>query len=168
MAIAGDVIGGGDAAVWATNNALAGNITVTQAAGSIIEGFSIGIRAENYGVGSTSVTTAGIVNQIQTGASNLNTYGIYAFNAASAKNIVLVQTGGSISGNAFGMFADNRGTGSTTIVSSGDVSAITRSAIYAVNSASATDIVVNQISGKVTGGRDGWGSRLDYGHISRG
>ncbi|MET3646012.1 outer membrane autotransporter protein [Phyllobacterium ifriqiyense] len=155
MTISGDINGNGDAAIWAVNNSPATDVSVTQTAGSVITGFSHGIRVDNYGTGAASITTAGVVNQTQTGATNNDTYGVYAYNAASATDITLRQTAGSISGNWFGMFANNLGTGATTIVSSGDVTAIERAGLWAFNGSNATDIVIEQTGGTVKGGRNG-------------
>lgn len=155
VTVAADVNGAGDNGIWALNSSTATDITITQTAGSTITGFTHGIRADNWGIGATSITTAGIVNQTQTGAANNDTYGVYAFNAASATDITLTQTGGSISGNWFGMFANNLGSGSTMIVSSGDVTAIVRAGLYAFNASTAKDMVVHQTSGTVKGGTYG-------------
>ncbi|MEJ5902316.1 autotransporter outer membrane beta-barrel domain-containing protein [[Ochrobactrum] teleogrylli] len=153
--VTGDVKGAGDNGVWANNRTTATDITITQAAGSTITGYTHGIRADNWGAGAISITTAGIVNQTQTGAFNSDTYGVYGYNGASATDIVLMQTGGSISGNWYGMYANNEGTGSTTIVSSGDVTAIEVAGLYAVNKSTAKNIIVNQTSGTVKGGEHG-------------
>nr|WP_235892045.1 autotransporter outer membrane beta-barrel domain-containing protein [[Ochrobactrum] teleogrylli] len=144
--------GVGDNGIWAANQTAATDITVTQAANSTITGYTHGIRADNYGTGAVSITTAGTINQTQAGAAYNDTYGVYAYNAASATDIVLMQTGGSISGNWYGMYANNRGSGSTTIISSGDVAAIEVGGLYAYNVGTAKDIIVNQTSGTVKGG----------------
>lgn len=153
--ISGDVTGSGDAAVWAVNQSPATDVSVTQTAGSTITGYTHGIRIDNYGAGAATVTTAGMIVQTQTGAANYDTYGVYAYNAATATNITLIQTAGSISGNWFGMFANNYGTGSTTIRSAGDVKAIERAGIRAYNASTAKDIIVDQAAGKIQGGTYG-------------
>lgn len=155
IGVAGEVNGAGDNGVWALNSSSATNITITQDADSTITGYTHGIRADNWGTGAVTITTAGIVNQTQTGATNNDTYGVYAYNDVSATDISLIQTGGSVSGNWFGMYANNRGTGTTTIVSSGDVTATVRAGLYAFNASTAKDMVIQQKSGSVKGGTYG-------------
>lgn len=155
IGVAGEVNGAGDNGVWALNSASATNITITQDADSTITGYTHGIRADNWGTGAVTITTAGIVNQTQTGATNNDTYSVYAYNDVSATDISLIQTGGSVSGNWFGMYANNRGTGTTTIVSSGDVTATVRAGLYAFNASTAKDMVIQQKSGSVKGGTYG-------------
>ncbi|WP_247870423.1 autotransporter outer membrane beta-barrel domain-containing protein [Ochrobactrum sp. CGA5] len=155
IAVAGDVSGALDNGIWALNSASATDITITQGADSTITGYTHGIRADNWGTGAVTITTAGIVNQTQTGATNNDTYGIYAYNDVSATDISLIQREGSVSGNWFGMYANNRGTGTTTIVSSGDVTATVRAGLYAFNASTAKDMVVQQMSGSVKGGTYG-------------
>lgn len=141
--------------MWALNSSSATNITITQDADSTITGYTHGIRADNWGTGAVTITTAGILNQTQTGATNNDTYGVYAYNDVSATDISLIQTGGSVSGNWFGMYANNRGTGTTTIVSSGNVTATVRAGLYAFNASTAKDLVIQQTSGSVKGGTYG-------------
>ncbi|QFP65854.1 autotransporter outer membrane beta-barrel domain-containing protein [Brucella anthropi] len=155
IGVAGEVNGAGDNGVWALNSSSATNITITQDADSTITGYTHGIRADNWGTGAVTITTAGIVNQTQTGATNNDTYGVYAYNDVSATDISLIQTGGSVSGNWFGMYANNRGTGTTTIVSSGNVTATVRAGLYAFNASTAKDLVIQQTSGSVKGGTYG-------------
>lgn len=155
ISVVGDASGATENGIWAQNFANATGITITQTAGSTITGYTHGIRADNWAAGAISITTAGIINQTQTGAANNDTYGVYAYNATSATDITLNQTAGSISGNWFGMYANNQGSGSTTIVSAGDVTAIVRSGLYAYNASTAENIVLNQTSGTVKGGTYG-------------
>ncbi|WP_236772042.1 hypothetical protein G6K87_25150 (plasmid) [Agrobacterium tumefaciens] len=155
IVVAGDVNGATENGIWAQNFANATDITITQAAGSTITGYTHGIRADNWAAGAVSITTAGIINQTQTGAANNDTYGIYAYNSISGADITLTQTAGSISGNWYAMYANNQGSGSTTIISSGDVTAIERAGLYAYNAGTAQDIVVNQTVGTVKGGTYG-------------
>ncbi|EXL05090.1 transporter [Brucella anthropi] len=155
IGVAGEVNGARDNGIWALNSASATDITITQDADSTITGYTHGIRADNWGTGAVTITTAGIVNQTQTGATNNDTYGVYAYNDVSATDISLIQTGGSVSGNWFGMYANNRGTGTTKIISSGDVTATVRAGLYAFNASTAKDMVVQQTSGSVKGGTYG-------------
>jgi outer membrane autotransporter protein len=152
LTIAGDVTGNGDAAIWVLSRASTNDVSVTQEVGSTIIGYTHGIRVDNYGTGAITITTAGTINQTRTGASNSDTYGVYGYNDASATDITLIQTAGSISANWYGMFANNRGIGSTTIISSGDVTAVTRAGLYAFNFDTTKDIVIEQKAGTIKGG----------------
>lgn len=155
ISVAGDVDGVAENGIWAQNFSNATGITITQAAGSTITGYTHGIRADNWAAGAISITSAGVINQTQTGAANNDTFGVYAYNSTAGTDIILNQTAGSISGNWFGMYANNQGSGSTTIISSGDVTAIERAGLYAYNAGTAQDIVVNQMVGTVKGGTYG-------------
>ncbi|MFK4823141.1 autotransporter outer membrane beta-barrel domain-containing protein [Ochrobactrum quorumnocens] len=155
LEISGDVSGNGDAAIWAINRTTATDVSVTQKAGSTITGYTHGIRVDNYGTGSSNVTTSGTIVQTQTGAGNFDTYGVYAYNASSATDITLIQTAGSISANWFGMYGNNRGTGSTKIVSLGDVTAVERAGLYAYNTSTAKNIVIEKTAGMAKGGTYG-------------
>ncbi|TCQ71315.1 outer membrane autotransporter protein [Ochrobactrum sp. BH3] len=155
LTISGDVSGNGEAAVWALNRTTATDVSVTQEAGSIITGYTHGIRVDNYGTGSSKITTSGTIVQTQTGAGNFDTYGVYAYNASSATDITLIQTAGSISANWFGMYGNNRGTGSTKIVSLGDVTAVERAGLYAYNTSTAKNIVIEKTAGMAKGGTYG-------------
>lgn len=155
ITLSGDVTGESEAAIWAINRSSSTNVSVTQDAGSTVTGYTHGIRIDNYGTGSSTITTSGTIVQTQTGAANFDTYGVYAYNAATATDITLTQKAGTISANWFGMFANNRGTGSTTIISSGDVTAIERAGLYAYNAGTAKNIVIEQTGGTVKGGTYG-------------
>nr|WP_245432724.1 autotransporter outer membrane beta-barrel domain-containing protein [Mesorhizobium loti] len=155
LTISGDVSGNGESAIWAINRTSATDVSVTQEAGSTITGYTHGIRVDNYGLGSSTVTASGTIVQTQTGAGNFDTYGVYAYNAASATDITLTQTAGSISANWFGMFGNNYGSGSTTISSAGDITAIERAGLYAYNASTAKDIVIEQTAGTLKGGTYG-------------
>ncbi|GLU28066.1 autotransporter outer membrane beta-barrel domain-containing protein [Brucella sp. NBRC 12950] len=155
IGVAGDVSGADQHGIWAINQGSGKNIEITQAAGSTITGYTHGIRADNYGTGAVTITTAGIINQTQTGDENYDTYGVYAYNYPTATDITLIQTGGSITANWFGMYANNDGTGSTKIVSSGDVTATAYAGLWADNDVNTKDLVVEQISGTIKGGTAG-------------
>ena len=96
---AGNVDGVAENGIWAQNFSNATGITITQAAGRTITGYTHGIRADNWAAGAISITTAGIINQTQTGAANNDTFGVYAYNSTAGTDIILTQTAGSISGN---------------------------------------------------------------------
>src|SRR5690606_30279658 len=93
--VAGNVTNNGAAyaAIFAYNDPAATDVIIEQTAGTIT-GVSHGIRVDNYGTGSTSITTAGTVTQTLTGSPG--TYGIYAYNAPSTTDITVTQTSGTV------------------------------------------------------------------------
>ena len=129
--------------VYAYNYASSTDITLTQTAGAI-SGNYFGMYANNQGTGSTTIVSAGNVTAAVSG-------GLYAFNASTAKDIVVNQTSGTVNGGTYGVFADNTGTGSTTITLSGDVIASGNYGVYSRNRSSATDLTVKQTAGSIAG-----------------
>jgi autotransporter family porin len=71
-----------------------------------------GIDASNFGTGATAITTTGAVN-------GWNTQGINVFNATTATDLTIEAV--DVSGGGSGIFAENLGTGATSITASGDV-----------------------------------------------
>src|SRR5690606_18662713 len=132
--------------------AAATDVTIEQLAGTLT-GVSHGIRVDNYGTGSTSITTAGSV--IQTSTSSTDTYGVYAYNAPSATDITLTQTSGTVSAHYFGIYGNNQGTGSVTISSAGDVTATGRDGLAAFNGSNGKDIRISQTAGTITANESG-------------
>ncbi|WP_273794280.1 autotransporter outer membrane beta-barrel domain-containing protein [Brucella intermedia] len=100
--------------------------------------------ANNRGTGTTKIISSGDVTATVRA-------GLYAFNASTAKDMVVQQTSGSVKGGTYGVFADNAGTGSTTVTLSGDVTASGDYGVYARNGSSATDLTVKQTAGSITG-----------------
>ncbi|PVY61424.1 outer membrane autotransporter protein [Pusillimonas noertemannii] len=144
---AGDVTGNGDYAIFMYNAPTATDVVIEQAAGTIT-GISHGIRVDNYGTGSTSVTTAGTVTQ--TGSTGWDTYGVYAYNAPSASDISLTQTSGAVSGHYFGIYGNNQGSGSIAISVAGDVTATGRAGVAGYNGNAAKDVRISQTAGTIT------------------
>ncbi len=100
--------------------------------------------ANNRGTGTTTIVSSGDVTATVRA-------GLYAFNASTAKDMVVQQTSGSVKGGTYGVFADNAGTGSTTVTLSGDVTASGDYGVYARNGSSATDLTVKQTAGSIAG-----------------
>lgn len=151
VTVAGTVTGNGNYAIFAYNDAAATDVIIEQTAGTIT-GVSHGIRVDNYGTGSTTVTTAGTVTQTGTGT---DTYGVYAYNAPSATDITLTQTSGTVSGHYYGIYGNNQGTGSVTISSAGDVTATGTDGLAGFNGVNGKDIRISQTAGTITANRDG-------------
>ncbi|WKT93149.1 autotransporter outer membrane beta-barrel domain-containing protein [Brucella anthropi] len=100
--------------------------------------------ANNRGTGTTTIVSSGDVTATVRA-------GLYAFNASTAKDMVIQQKSGSVKGGTYGVFADNAGTGSTAVTLSGDVTASGDYGVYARNGSSATDLTVKQTAGSITG-----------------
>ncbi|WP_420043093.1 autotransporter outer membrane beta-barrel domain-containing protein [Agrobacterium tumefaciens] len=100
--------------------------------------------ANNQGSGSTTIISSG-------DATAIVRAGLYAYNAATADSIVVSQTSGTVKGGTYGVFADNAGTGSTTVTLSGDVTASGDYGVYSRNASSATDLTVRQTAGSIAG-----------------
>ncbi|QWK81894.1 autotransporter outer membrane beta-barrel domain-containing protein [Ochrobactrum sp. BTU1] len=101
--------------------------------------------ADNAGTGSTAVTLADDV-------SATGTYGVYARNASSSTDLRVNQTGGSITGATYGIYAFNRGTGATTVAVSGNVTGGANGyGIFASGGANTTGVTVQQTSGAIAG-----------------
>lgn len=150
ITVGGNVAGNGDNGIFSYNDSGTGNVVVEQTAGTIT-GLTHGIRVDNYGTEAATISTAGTVIQAGTVSAYWDTYGVYAYNAASATDITLTQTGGAISGQYYGLYGNNQGTGSTTISSAGDVVATEQTGVAAFNGGSAKDIRISQTAGTITG-----------------
>lgn len=124
-----------------------------------VSGGTYGIDAHNLGVGLTAITTTGNVIGIQND-------GIRAFNGTDA--IDLAVNAAAVSGGANGINAENRGSGTTHVVATGDVVGTRTYGIVAVTGAitfnpdgtvasvapaTGTDLTVDavNVSGGVTG-----------------
>ncbi|WP_371687859.1 autotransporter outer membrane beta-barrel domain-containing protein [Snodgrassella alvi] len=124
---------------------------------SKILGTAGGISANNFGIGSTSITTVGTV--IATGPGEYGS-GISAFNGETANAITITQTRGEIKGDQNGILATNTGKGSTVITTAANVTGTKGAGIQANNinwsdTGAKTDIKVDQTAGNITGGTDG-------------
>lgn len=148
------------------------DLTVTQTATGNISGGAYGIFASNRGTGATSVATAGTLSG--------TTAGINVYNGATAADVAITQSGGSITGGANGIFAQNwsagnltvdqtagsitggfgvyagsYGAGATSVTTEGTVKGTNSWGIRAYNSGTASNLTVDQRAGSVTGGTYG-------------
>ena len=144
---AGTVSGAGMAGIEVTDQGAMVNgkdIIISQTGGTITSQSGNGIRATNYGAGILSITTNGMV----TGGGG---DGIYAQNElASAGDMTINQSGGTITGTANGITAQNQGTGSISITTAGDVEGIMQRGILVSNAATGGDISIRQTAGTIT------------------
>jgi outer membrane autotransporter protein len=137
----GLVTGTASEGIFAYNNSSATNLSVNSAA---VTGNSRGIDARNYGTGTTSITSTGLV----TGTTGI---GIFAYNDSSATNLTV--NSAAVTGATRGIEAVNNGTGTTNITSTGTVTGTSTVGIFAYNNSSATNLTVN--SAAVTGAARG-------------
>lgn len=119
-----------------------GGLQFDDAYASIITGYANALKATNNTGGSLSISTSGLV----TGGSG-GYEGIYALNYGTDLNIT---TTGNVTGNVTGIEAENNGSGSLSISTSGTVSGGV-AGIYASNYGSDLNISL----ANVTGGHDG-------------
>ncbi|AFL68656.1 autotransporter outer membrane beta-barrel domain-containing protein [Sulfurospirillum barnesii] len=138
---AGDITGT-HTGLYAENLETATDLIFNQVGGNIT-GVENGIELRNAGAGKTSVQIAGNVEG--TTGTGLNIY-----HNVFASDLSFTQTGGSITGFLLGAYFSNGGTGKTTIITAGDITA-THTALYAENLETATDFVFKQVSGTITG-----------------
>ena len=86
----------------------AGGLTINTTGGAVEAVRFSGINARNYSAGATTITTA----NVEGGAA---LYGIYAYNAASAGNMIVTTSAGAVSGAAGGIRVNQKGTGSASL-----------------------------------------------------
>ena len=134
----GQVTGTSSGGLVVINEATAGAMTI-EAAG--VTGGKIGISAQNFGAGATSVTATGPVTGI------IDT-GIYAFNGTGATSLTV--TAAAAAGALHGISTSNFGTGPTTITTSGVVEGGT-SAIFAGSGGQPIAINTNGLTRNVSG-----------------
>lgn len=123
-----------------------GDITVNSSAGAI-DGALNGIFVDSTGVGTISITTAGV-----SGASE---DGVYVRNE-DGDGITIDSSAGPVTGGRNGIYARNDGTGDTIIMTA-DVTGITYDGINAISDTGSDvgDIEVNSVAGEITGGVSG-------------
>ena len=112
-----------------------------------VTGSDNGIYARQNGTGDTIITTEDVDGE----GGN----GIDAVNAATAGDLTIDSSAGSVFGQYSGIVARNQGNGATTIITAdvdtgpGEIG--TRDGINAYNASSATDLVIDSSAGSITG-----------------
>ena len=117
----------------AASNATPGSMAVLLASGSVTGGQN-GIKAQNIGTGALDITTSGTV-------SGNGGAGIVAINNATASNLTINQTAGTISGGTNGIEVTNNGTSPTTVTVAGSVIGGTGAGINISGTAGNTEVV---------------------------
>ncbi|ATY33809.1 autotransporter domain-containing protein [Sphingomonas psychrotolerans] len=126
----GTVTGLGAAGLAIRNSGSATGIEVRAAA---VNGQTLGIEAENFGSGNTTIAATGFV----AGATNA---GVRAHNSLGAADISI--TASDVAG-AIGILATSDGTGATSVVSSGAVVGFGHDAIHVSTAATTTNVLVD-------------------------
>ena len=163
----GTVTGTTQQGIYAFNNATATDITVNTGAGTVT-GNTYGIHVNSLSAGDLSISAIGsvigttedgiYVDHDGTGSSSISAMGavaaaknaIYAELAATALNMSIISGTGNVNGGLIGIFANNLGTGTTTVTTgSGTVTGTADHGVYALGQG--TDVTVNTGSGAITG-----------------
>lgn len=124
-----------------------------------ISGGTFGIRASNYGTGSTSVIANGTVSATNGG------YGIRASTTGIGGLSITTGSNSAVTGGWNGILARNDGRGALSIAIGGDVTGNLNNSngIYALNSSISTDLTIQTLTGStVTGANVGISAR-NYG-----
>lgn len=144
VSTSGQVIGEQEDGLHANAYENTNNLTAKQSSGRIY-GKKNGIYFNNLGKGSTFINTSGEV----VGDQN---EGIDVINDIHSHDVNIMQsTSGSIKGNLNGINIANKGDGSTTVTSSGDIIGLQKNGLSAVNDQNTQDIVVSQLAGNIQG-----------------
>ena len=161
LTTSGPVTGLSADGIKALNAASATDLTIKAAA---VSGQTYGVNATNNGSGALNVTTTGAV----TAATDI---GIQAVDGLASTGNLTVNTA-SVFGTGIGVLAYNRGSGSLSITSSGDVSKadsavfartnqltgyIPNYSLFAINGAAGRDLTVHVASvgaGRMSGGQE--------------
>ncbi|MFV0335956.1 MAG: autotransporter outer membrane beta-barrel domain-containing protein, partial [Tropicimonas sp.] len=142
----GNVTGGTDDGIYATTDSAGNGLTIDTAS---VSGGDDGIYAVNFGSGALSVTTSGDV----TGAGAT---GITAVAGSSSTGLTIDTA--SVTGNTYGIYTEDYGSGALSITTSGNVTGTTADGIYA-NNASGTGLTISTAS--ATGAAYGINARND-------
>lgn len=139
----GQVTGTNAYGIFATNGSTATSLTVTAAS---VTGDISGIYTVNQGSGATSVTATGQVTAIA-----VNSVGISVTNHSTATDLTV--NAASVTGDIFGVFAFNHGSGATSVTATGPVIGTSGYGIGAYNDSGATSLTVNAagVSGNLYG-----------------
>lgn len=139
----GDIIGTTLDGIGALNDANTGDLMIETA---VVTGARHGIQAQNQGTGQTSIKA------LQT-VTGTNGAGMLARNGATATSLTIEAA--AVTGGEYGVYADNGGTGLTSVKASDDVNGALGLGIFARNAETASDLMVEAIN--VSGGETGIG-----------
>src|SRR5690606_12136983 len=109
-----------------------------------VSGGSIGVDALNAGTGETVITTTGLVEGVAD-------YGIRARNMAAPTDLTIEAA--TVTGGINGIYAENNGTGETSISATGAVEGTSLIGISVLNQGTATDLTIEaaSVTGNVSG-----------------
>lgn len=127
-----------------TNAGGAGEIAITV---GNVTAFENGIYAENDGRGNTRVAATGTV-------TSQTADGIFVANTNAAGGNLSVNAN-NVTGAAFGIFAQNSGTGATSVVSTGTVTGTNNDGIRAINTNAANNSNLTVTANNATGNTNG-------------
>ena len=139
---AGNVTGTTEDGIYINNAATTTGATVNANAG-IVTGNTNGIYIDHKGTGSAFVTGAANIT-----GTTLD--GVFVDNTSIATNIS-VTTNGNVLGNNRGIRANNDGSGTTTVNTTGSVTGTTQEAILVENKGTSTNLTVAAGAGTITG-----------------
>lgn len=128
--------------IYAFSRMATTDITIIQTAGTITGGTS-GIYSVNNGTGSTTIATSGDV-------MSKNGSGIHVVNRATATDIAITQTVGSITGSIDAIDANNIGKGITTIEVSGTVTGGSGAGIHTTGKTASKNYITLNNEAEVT------------------
>ncbi len=107
-----------------------GNVSVSLTGAVSLSGAGVAIEAVAR-TGNVSISTGGSVTAAQSGGTGSRPSGAIALKAVGSGSSVSISTGNSVRGGLHGIYASNTGTGNVTVTTSGTVSAVMSSAIFA-------------------------------------
>jgi hypothetical protein len=131
--------------IYARNDNVGTDISVTTATGTTVSSRRYGIYARNHGTGAITITANGNV----TGGG----YGIRADNRSGTSTSITVTTAAGTT--VSGIFASNSGTGATTVTANGDVIGSGIRAFNDVGNSSSSVTVTTAAGTTVSGGNYG-------------
>ncbi|MEL6216724.1 MAG: hypothetical protein AAFQ99_13750, partial [Pseudomonadota bacterium] len=111
-----------------------------------VTGNTNGIDADHAGSGVLSIRTADV--------TGTNSAGIIAQSRVGSTDLNIDTTAGQVSGNFFGIFADNEGAGDLTLTT-GAVTSAQSAAVFAGNEETAANLIVDTTQGAISGATDG-------------
>jgi len=136
--------------IQASNGTESGNLSIDSSGGAVLtQGEGHGIFALNLGTGNTSIVTGDVTSGYGTGGAE---DGVYVHNGATAGDLLVDTSAGTVLGDNVGVFVRNYGSGSTTIITA-DVTGDFESGIEARSFGSG--LTINSTAGSVTGATDG-------------
>ncbi|TIX49812.1 hypothetical protein [Alteraurantiacibacter aquimixticola] len=146
---AADVTGENFNGISATNSSSGTDLSIDSSAGAVTALYGNGIRAVNRGAGNMSIVTGDVTAASDYGEGG---YGVFASNSETAGDLIVDTSSGAVTSDLSGIYAENSGTGSTTITTA-DVTSIYGNGIDAETSGNG--LTIDSSAGSVFGGEAG-------------